>query len=235
LKQEGFDVYVANVSAYSTLGWFDDPVLNTFIDWPDYRLAGMIFHELAHQHVYVKGDSSFNESFAMAVQQLGVEKWLEANGEMEHLQKYRQHIHHRERVISLIEQAREELKQLYAKNMDDDQKRVEKQQLLQALKQRYLEMTKSFEVSDGFKRWFETDLNNAKLVSVSTYNSQVPIFKNIMQYHQQDFKEFLSNVKMIASLDVAQRNQCLDLWLGYDSNKTRTAERTDDRYSSCKV
>jgi len=213
LKQQGFDVHITNVAAYSTLGWFDDPVLNTFINWPDYRLAGMIFHELAHQRVYIKGDSEFNESFAMAVQQLGVERRLEANADTERVQKYRQHASNRQQVIRLIEQGREQLKQLYSKKMDQQQKRLEKQRAMDALTQQYQRLSENFEVADGFKRWFEQGLNNAKLVSVSTYYSQIPAFKKIMQHHQGDFKKFLPEVEAIAALDTETRQQCLKSWL----------------------
>src|SRR6185295_4027488 len=85
LKAEGDDVWVSGVPAYSTLGYFDDPVLSTFVRWPDVEVARMVFHELAHQVVYVKDDTQFNESFAVAVEEAGVERWLmlQANGQLD--------------------------------------------------------------------------------------------------------------------------------------------------------
>ncbi|MDQ7011385.1 MAG: aminopeptidase, partial [Mariprofundaceae bacterium] len=113
LRQQGKDVYVAHVSAYSTLGWFDDPVLNTFVYWPDERLAGLIFHELAHQRLYIDGDTRFNESFATAVQQAGVERWLAQHADKPRLHRYRQYLRNRASVIDLIEHTRQRLAALY--------------------------------------------------------------------------------------------------------------------------
>lgn len=238
LEQQGFDVYVANVSAYSTLGWFDDPVLNTFIDWPDYRLAGLIFHELAHQHVYIKGDSKFNESFAMAVQQLGVEYWLQTRGQAEKLNMYQQQLQNRQQVINLIEQGRDNLQQLYQLEIEDEQKRLQKEQLMQQLKQDYQKLAASFKVPDGFKRWFENDLNNAQLVSISTYYTQIPIFKKIMRYHQGDFKQFLGTVKKIHTLNPVERQLCLNNWQAYESKEVKIAlkaEKNDTNLASCRA
>ncbi|MDE2456588.1 MAG: aminopeptidase, partial [Burkholderiales bacterium] len=94
LKAQGWEVEVYGVPAYSTLGWSNwlggDPLLNTFIDWPDGELARLIFHELAHQVVYVKGDSTFNESFAVSVEQEGVKRWLAAHGTDEQRHEHEQ-------------------------------------------------------------------------------------------------------------------------------------------------
>lgn len=209
LSAQGFDIYVANVSAYSTLGWFDDPVLNTFINWPEYRLAGLIFHELAHQQLYVKGDTAFNESFATAVQQVGVEKWLQASGQDKLLQKYQQHLVNRQKVFDLIQQARESLKRLYATTKGETQKRQEKQEILHKLKQDYASMSQGFVVKDGFKLWFQKDLNNAQLASVATYNSLVPLFKKLLQQYEGNFESFYQQVKGIAGLPKEQRPICL--------------------------
>ena len=90
LKSRGLEVYIGKVSAYSTLGWFDDPVLSSFIDWPDYRLAGLLFHELTHQQIYIDNDTRFNESLASAVQQVGTELWLKSRNESDQLDQQEQ-------------------------------------------------------------------------------------------------------------------------------------------------
>lgn len=212
LKQQGYDIYIANVPAYSTLGWFNDPVLNTFIYWPDYLLAGLIFHELSHQHVYVDGDSQFNESFAVAVQQSGVEIWLTSNGELDKLNKYRQHINNRKQVIQLIIRSREELKDIYATTMQLPEKKAAKEQAIEKLKSQYQDMSAGFDVPDGFSRWFGGDINNARLASISTYYAYVPAFKNLLKQNNNNFTAFLGQVKAISELSVEQRKQCMQYW-----------------------
>ncbi len=220
LLQQGKDVYVANIPAYSTLGWFDDPVLNTFISWPEYRLAGLMFHELAHQRLYIDNDSQFNESFAMAVQYSGVEKWLQDKGQFEKLKRYKQYQQNRLKVISLIDQGRLNLTQLYEQNLGDNEKRSQKKQLLAQLRIDYEELSSEFEVPGGFKYWFKGELNNAKLASVSTYLSRVKAFRKLLQSHAGNYDEFYLHVNEIGMLPVAERNSCLDLWGQTDTGST---------------
>ena len=217
LQQQHYDIYVANVSAYSTLGWFDDPVLNTFINWPDERLAGLVFHELTHQLLYVDGDTRFNESFATAVQQAGVEKWLQKQGQSDRLKAYREWRVNRQKVFDLIKQARVDLQQLYLLEIDDAEKRERKASYLLKLKQRYRLFSESIGHSDGFQRWFEGELNNAKLLSVSTYYDWVPVFSQILAYQQGDFAGFYEQVKRLSRVDKIQRQQCFNDWLKNDS------------------
>lgn len=228
LKQKNFDIYVANVSAYSTLGWFDDPVLNTFINWPEYRLAGLIFHELSHQRLYIDGDSRFNESFAVAVQQAGVEQWLQSTGQHQKLKRYQQHLVNRQQVIQLIEQARNDLKALYIKDLNEHQKRTEKQQILQQLKSNYEKLSSGFKVPDGFKYWFKGTMNNARLASVSTYNARVPAFKNILQSLDVNFQLFFQHVEHLSEMPEGERNGCLDYW-----RADQTVQLSPDENRSC--
>ena len=212
LLLQGKDVYVANIPACSTLGWFDDPVLNTFISWPGYRLAGLIFHELAHQRLYIDDDSQFNESFAMAVQYSGVEKWLQNKGQFEKLKRYKQYQQNRLKVIRLIEQGRSNLTRMYEQNLDDNEKRLQKKQLLAQLKADYEMLSSEFEVPDGFKYLFKGELNNAKLASVSTYLSRVKAFRKLLQSHAGNYAEFYLHVNDIGKLPVEERKSCLDQW-----------------------
>ncbi len=205
LQAQGKDFYIANVSAYSTLGWFDDPVLNTFIFWPDYRLAGLIFHELAHQRLYIDDDTRFNESFASAVQQAGVERWLKTQGEMERLARYRHYLNNRAQVIALIEQAREDLSRLYQQALAPAVKRQRKQQRLTRLREQYQEMTAGFTGPDGFARWFSGPLNNAKLASVSTYYAQVQQFRQVLECLNGDFDAFYRQVEIVGALPAENR------------------------------
>ncbi len=212
LELQGKDIYIANVPAYSTLGWFDDPVLNTFIYWPELRIAGLIFHELAHQRLYIDDDTQFNESFAVAVQQAGVEKWLFQNEQFEKLKRYKQHLANRQLIVNLIDQTRSELKQLYQMDLSDTDKRLVKKQLLARLKQKYRQLSSRFEVADGFKFWFKGEINNAKLASISTYHKKVKAFRNLLENRQGDYVQFFKQVKIIASLSKPERYQCLSKW-----------------------
>lgn len=232
LKQQGFDVYIARVSAYSTLGWFDDPVLNTFINWPEYRLAGMIFHELTHQQLYIEGDTTFNESFAVAVQQAGVKKWLKANGKSMQADRYQQLLDNRQQVIELIKLSREELKKLYQQDLSGPDKRKAKTVMIEKLVHGYIELSEQFAIADGFKRWFEEPINNAKLVSISTYYSQVPAFQHLLHSHEQNFQSFFQHVKAIAGLPLLERTECMNYWKSDANDESSLKHALTGNFSS---
>jgi predicted aminopeptidase len=113
LKKDKSDVHIGKVPAYSTLGWFDDPVLSSFIHWPEPRLAGLIFHELTHQKLYVDNDTLFNESLASAVQRIGTELWLKSRQKSDEIEQFRNTNLYNQAVVNLIEQTRTELDTLY--------------------------------------------------------------------------------------------------------------------------
>ena len=212
LLEQGKDVHVANIPAYSTLGWFDDPVLNTFVYWPDERLAGLIFHELAHRLLYVDDDTRFNESFAMAVQQTGTELWLQHHAQAERLESYQQRRKNRQQVIALIGRARDQLRELYAQALSEQQKRQQKQQTLQRLRQDYERLSTGFDQPEGFRYWFQGELNNAKLASLSTYHSQVESFRNLLLSHAGDYAAFYRHVERLAGLEKERRDACMEYW-----------------------
>jgi len=122
LKIDNYDVHIARVPAYSTLGWFDDPILSSFIDWPDHRLAGLLFHELTHQRIYIDDDSRFNESLATAVQQVGIRLWLGSRGQQAQLEKYNRSLLYRRDVVLLIESVRNQLGEIYRSKQSDEWK-----------------------------------------------------------------------------------------------------------------
>lgn len=213
LQEQHYDIYVANVAAYSTLGWFDDPLLNTFINWPDHVLAGLIFHELAHQRLYVKGDTRFNESFATAVQQEGVERWLMSHGEDNLLSRYRQRQLNRRQVLHLILKARDKLDKVYRSELADGVKAVQKREILDLLKQDYKELSASFAVADGFSYWFDQELNNAYVLAVSTYNDWTPVFRQFIRQGNGQMAEFYQQAEELSNLPVEVRNHCFSGWL----------------------
>lgn len=209
LKAQGDDVYVANVPAYSTLGWFDDPLLNTFIYWPVGRLAELMFHELAHQRLYITGDTEFNESFATTVGNLGARLWLERYGTTQERQTYATSKRLQANFVKLIEETRQELAHLYASEKSDTEKQMAKKQLLFALQNRYQSLTTSLGQDPGYDAWFREGLNNAKLASVSTYTRWVPAFEAIFKQVEGDFAAFYRAAEMIGKRNYSERRAVL--------------------------
>jgi predicted aminopeptidase len=209
LQDQGDDVYVANVPAYSTLGWFDDPLLNTFIYWPVGRLAELIFHELAHQRLYITGDTEFNESFATTVGNLGARLWLERYGTAQEKQTYATYKRIQEHFVNLVQKTREELAHIYASDKSDAAKQASKQQCLLALQKRYQALTKSLDIQTGYDAWFKEGLNNAKLASVSTYTRWVPAFDILFEQADGDFVAFYRAAEIVGNLKHSERRATL--------------------------
>ncbi len=205
LQAGGDDVYVADISAYSTLGWFDDPLLNTFIHWPDGRLAELIFHELAHQRLYVADDTAFNEAYATAVGQLGAARWLERRGGAGAQEEYAADVQRREQFLQLTADAREALAALYAFPWSEAEKRSGKRRILAELQERYQAFRQGWDGYAGYDRWFAQDLNNAKLAGVSTYHRQVPAFLALFERGGRDFATFHRAVEAIGRLPPTAR------------------------------
>jgi predicted aminopeptidase len=212
LTAEGLEVYVGKVPAYSTLGWFDDPVLSSFIDWPDFRLAGLLFHELTHQRIYVDDDTTFNESLASAVQQVGTRLWLQARQREDELASLTAWMSYRGEVIALIESTRERLSALYRQAIDDDVKRQRKAAVFDQARRDHDAIAAKHGIAGGFRQWFADGLNNAKIGSVSAYNAEVPAFVAILQAEALDFDAFFDYVEALAALDRKTRDACLAAW-----------------------
>ena len=212
LQSEGMEVYVGRVPAYSTLGWFDDPVLSSFLDWPDYRLAGLLFHELTHQQLYIDNDTTFNESLASAVQQVGTTLWLESNNERASLEEFRRWLVYRDEAIALIVATRSQLSELYGSDLSDDEKRLQKNQRFQEAREAHERVAARHGIERGFKPWFATGLNNAKIGSIAAYNSRVTAFVNMLEASENNFPGFYQYVELLAELDRGPRDRCLDAW-----------------------
>ena len=217
LDKEGLDVFVGGVPAYSTLGWFDDPVLNTFVNYPDYELARLVFHELAHQTVYVKGDSEFNESFAASVEDEGVRRWIARNGDARMRENYERAQHRRQEFAQLVLKFRGELGELYESAVEPAVMREKKGALFVALSERYQELKAEWGGYAGYDRFF-VEPNNAKLASVALYNTLVPQFQRLIVRHDGDMTAFYAEVKAIAALDKDERTSRL-LMAGKQVNK----------------
>jgi predicted aminopeptidase len=209
LRRKGYDVQVDGVPAYSTLGWFNDPVLSTFIKYSDGELARLVFHELAHQVAYTKGDSQFNESFAVAVEEEGLERWVAKHGDTEARRKYADRVQRKKDFVALLMKHRTALEENYANNVSDAEKRQRKQQIFQSLQKEY-EVIKAerWNGYDGYDRWFNEPLSNAHLASVATYHDFVPGFRTLLK-QEKEFPAFFRAVRQLASLPKEERHRKL--------------------------
>jgi predicted aminopeptidase len=208
LRREGNDVQVGGVPAYSTLGWFNDPLLSTFIQYPDGELARMVFHELAHQVAYAPGDSQFNESFATAVEEVGVERWLQRFGDDKTRKIYAEHEARKHDFLALLMKHRNALEANFARPVSDAQKLADKTATFQALQNDYQALKLKWGGYAGYDRWFAEPLSNAHLALVATYHDFVPGFRALLK-QEQDFGKFYAAVKVMASLDKPVRQQQL--------------------------
>jgi len=212
LASKGLDVYVEGVEAYSTLGWFNDPLLNTFLHHPEPILAEVLFHELAHQKVFAAGDTDFNEAFATVVAQAGVRRWLRANGETGGLARYEAALDRNRAFVRIVQRARGKLQQLYAVQTGTNAARllqVRKQQVFVELRQDFEELRVTSEGFAGYAPWFEGDLNNAKLNSVATYYDLVPAFDQLLTSRGGELEPFYETVEQLTRLSEADRHEQL--------------------------
>ncbi|MFZ9563351.1 MAG: aminopeptidase [Burkholderiales bacterium] len=209
LAAEGYDVHVGGVPAYSTIGWFADPLLNTFIHYPEPELARLLFHELAHQVVYVKDDTVFNESFATVVEQAGVARWMNTHGSEADRLQYARLQRFRADFRELVMRTRSDLATLYASDIPVDEKRRRKAEAFDALKRAYAAQRQDWGGFAGYDRWFTQPLGNAHLAAVSFYTQQVPAFEALLELQGNDLGRFYAAVRELAALPVAERNQRL--------------------------
>jgi predicted aminopeptidase len=225
LQEQGDDVYLADIPAYSTLGWFADPLLNTFIHWPAGRLAELLFHELAHQRLYIRNATDFNESFATAVGRLGARLWLARYATVQAQAAYETSLCRFETLLDLIATTREALSRLYAAPLSPAAKRVGKHRLLATLQADYRRLKRQWDGDAAYDAWFQ-QLNNAKLAALATYTRFVPAFEYLFAATGQDFPTFYQIVQDVGALPAAQREARLQGLLNKaDANLAATACR----------
>ncbi len=207
LRRKGFDVAVAGVSAYSTLGNFSDPVLNTMMHWGDVRLVALLFHELAHQVLYIKGDTGFNESFATAVEEFGVRAWLTSRGQSDDFSAYEAARRYRQEVVEIVTESRDTLDMLYESDANVVTKREKKQAILLALS----EALASHALDNGRRvsPWYGKDMNNAHLISSVLYEGLLPEFRQLFAACDQGVECFYAAAKEIAALEKDVRDELL--------------------------
>ena len=212
LSAQGDDTYVGGVTAYSTLGWFDDPILSSMLRWDNDELDGTIFHELAHQKLYVKNDTAFNESFANFVEQEGLRQWRAQRGQPPVDDTAA--AHRSDQFTQLILDTRKRLEAVYASDMTEAQKRAAKQAEFEQLRSAYRSLRDTqWNGYAGYDKWMETGLNNAKLLPFGLYDQWVPAFAALYARRPGDWPAFYAAAKQLADEAKAMRQQQLQALL----------------------
>jgi len=224
LRKKGYDVYVDGVEAYSTLGWFKDPVLNTFISDPAPDLAETIFHELGHQRLFVSGDTDFNEAFATTVGEEGARRWLRAKGDQSGYEQYQAELRRAEQFARLIAGTRERLERLYGDERTEtgeliaarkprpvplDELRRQKQQVIARLRAEYARLKAQWGGNTDYDSWFAGPLNNAQLNSVAAYYDLVPCFERLLAQNEGDLEKFYEACARLAKQPLEERHRRL--------------------------
>jgi predicted aminopeptidase len=226
LAKQGYDVYVGGVAAYSTLGWFKDPVLNTFISDPEPDLAETLFHELGHQRVFAGGDTDFDEAFATVVGQEGARRWLRARGDQATLEKYLGRLRRETQFARLVTNTRRRLETLYGDErteagkirasrqprwVPNEQLHREKQTLLDRLRQDYAQLKAEWGGAADYDAWFSQPLNNAQLNSIAAYYDLVPGFEHLLEANGGDLGKFYTAADKLAHEPKPERHRRLRL------------------------
>lgn len=212
--KQGFDIYVDGIETYSTLGWFKDPLLNTFIYEPDSYLAEIIFHELTHRKLFVPGDTDFNEAFATFVSMEGVRRWYLASSAPQGYDRYRAGLDKDHQFIDLVMAARAKLQAMY----DDPkltvaEKLARKEEIIAQLRAQHDALKASWGGKSPFDDWFSEPINNAKLNTISAYYDLVPAFAALLRANQADLEKFFQEVARLGKLPLPQRHQELEAYL----------------------
>jgi predicted aminopeptidase len=205
LRRQGMDVFVGGVPAYSTLGWFDDPLLSSMLGQGEAGTAAIIFHELAHQQVYVPGDAAFNEGFAVAVEKTGVYRWLARRGTQEELRDYQAAWQRKQDFFDLVEGTRARLSALYQSDVNAALMREAKRKIIAAMRDEYQELKRRWGGFAGYDYWFEEPINNAKLMAVAVYRDLVADFERWFAACGGDFERFYREVAQLGELESAER------------------------------
>jgi predicted aminopeptidase len=200
LRGQGLDVTVGGVAAYSTLGHFNDPVLNTMMGWNDVELAAIIFHELTHQLLYVANDASFNEALATTVEEEGVRRWLHAKGRDADLAAHLELEERYLKVIDLLSATRADLRAIYASGLTPDTMREKKRAAFAAMHSSFALLKAGWGGHAPFEAWFDEDINNAHLASIATYFTCVPGFERELAAAGGDLLVFYARVRELAKL-----------------------------------
>jgi predicted aminopeptidase len=209
LGATGDDVYVGGVPAYSTLGYFNDPMLSTVIRYPDTEVARLIFHELAHQVAYAKDDTVFNESFAVTVEEEGIGRWLAAQNDPALTAQFDTSQRYRDGFRTLVTRVRNELVTLYGSHASVEEKRAGKAAAFASMRVAYGALKTEWGGFAAYDGWFAQGPNNANLAAVGLYTQKVPEFHALLAVDGGDLRRFYAHVKTLAALPKSERDSAL--------------------------
>ena len=210
LRNKGMDVYVAPAAAYSSLGWFSDPLLSTMLEGSDSRLAAYLFHELAHQRLYIKDDGLFNEGYASFVEETGVKIWLESTQRLDELQQWQQLQNVGKDFAELVGQVRSQLTSLYLTDEPDTAKRQLKAEIFLSLSNSYeMLITEKWHGKSYYASWFKNPLNNAKLALHNTYEGSRCAFQQLWNDSEGRLREFHRLAEQKSRLQQQERQKWL--------------------------
>ena len=206
-RLQGMDVSIGGVEAYSTLGWFNDPIISSMMGWGDERLATLIFHELAHQRFYVKDDTEFNESFATFVEQEGTRQWRAYR----HLPPDNNaQARQRDQFIELVLKTRARLEKLYTLPLPTEQMRQRKAAEFERLRREYRQLRDSQWAADKrYDAWINAPMNNARLLPFGLYDQWVPAFAALFHQEGGDWLKFYAAVEKLGALPTDERKAAL--------------------------
>ncbi len=211
LAEGGWDVTISPAIAYSTLGWFDDPLLDTMFQYGDAQLAAVIFHELAHQQLYVKGDAAFNESYASFVEDTGVKLWLSSKDDTKQLESWREMQKASLQFNALLLECGKTLETLYASNLPEEKLRLRKSEIFNGLQQDYQTLVKDeWNGRSYYEAWFSRDLNNARIALMKSYRGGVCAFEQLFRSVDGNLANFHLLVADKARLEREQRRAWLN-------------------------
>lgn len=205
MASEGHDVFLGPVAAYSTLGWFSDPLLSSMLRSDQSRTVRVMFHELAHQKVYVPDDPDFNEAFAEFVGREGWLEWAQSEGDGQARLRAEQAAERERQLVELMLLARDRLGALYGMDLAENEMRARKRAVFRTLQGCYEELKSAWGGYEGYDAWVQEDLNNAKLAATATYFRLVDRFAALFAMSDRDWPEFHRRVGALAALDPAQR------------------------------
>lgn len=208
LEAQSLDVFLGGVAAYSTLGWFKDPLLNTMLKWDETYLGKVVFHELAHQKFYIEDDSAFNEAFSDTVANIGLERWLRHENKKNIVQEKKKQQYEKE-FVGLVLAYKSRLLTLYQSSLNNENKRMQKRLLMMQMDQDYRQLKKNWDGYSAFDNWFSETPNNAKIAAISTYREFIPGFLKLYQESDNNLERFYSRVKELSLCKPEKRNAIL--------------------------
>lgn len=210
LERDGLDTYLAGATAYSTLGYFADPILSTMVVGGEIGIASILFHELAHQVIYIKDDSSLSEAFATAVEEYGTERWLERNGDEAALERYRRKVRFRLEFGALVSAQQDRLRKIFAQDLPPDVMRAQKAEAYELMREDYARLKEVWGGVTDYDRWFDQPLNNAALASVATYRRWLPTLK--AKLRELGPERFYAEMHELAEMSGISRELVLESW-----------------------